>query len=207
MSVEALFTSYYKNNTWKGGGKETTCGSGSTLECTEKLRATLPGLFEKFNFNKVFDAPCGDYNWFQHLKCDVDYTGGEIVRDFIINNNRLYANDSTRFIHFDILNGMPPENQDAWLCRDCLIHFSFEHIYEFINNFIKSGIPYLLVSTYHTCEENVDITTGWFRPINLEIPPFNFPRAIEYLEDSTPNTRPRRIGLWHRDTLMGIKSE
>jgi len=72
----------------------------------------------------------------------------------------------------------------------------------YINNFIKSEIPYLLVSTYHTCEENIDITTGAGRPLNLEIHPFNFPRAIEYLDDSVKGTRPRKMGLWHRDALI-----
>ena len=200
-SVEMLFTDYYTNNVWTGGGQETVSGSGSTLKYTEKLRANLPELFEKYKIQRVFDAPCGDYNWFRHIVSNINYTGGDIVNDLIAKNNTQYANDKTKFIHFDILNDNPPGDYDLWICRDCLLHFSYRHIFEFIDNFKKSEIPYLLVSTYHECNENIDITTGAGRPLNLEIAPFFFPNAVEYIDDSMKGARPRKLGLWFRENI------
>lgn len=200
-SDEALFSDYYKNRVWSGGKGETVSGSGSTLRATGEIREGLPGLFRKYHIRKVFDAPCGDYNWFQHIEREgVLYTGGDIVQDLIAENRHKHQDENTRFVHFDIIKDRP-EDADLWLCRDVLLHFSFDNIQAFFNNFLASGIPYLLVSTYHTCKENLDIATGAGRELNLEIAPFNLPEPIDYVDEQSTGGRPRRLGLWRREEI------
>jgi len=45
-----------------------------------------------------------------------------------------------------------------------------------LRNIRRSGSAYLLVTTFPDRKENVDIITGNWRPLNMEKPPFNFPR-------------------------------
>jgi hypothetical protein len=202
--VEELFSDFYRNNTWSGGKGETVSGSGSTLEKTEKLRLGLPAMFEKYGIRRIFDAPCGDYNWFRHIERNgIHYTGGDIVRELVESNRENHTDELTDFIHFDILTGKPPE-ADVWFCRDTLLHFSFENIELFFRNYLNSGIPYLLVSTYHECSNNIDIPTGAGRELNLEIAPINLPPALDYVDDWNPGDRPKKMGLWSREAIHKV---
>ncbi len=91
---EKLFTNYYKKNTW--GDPESRSGTGSTLEHTARLRSQLPGFFEKYKIQSVLDAPCGDFNWLQHVeRGSLRYIGGDIVLPMIHENNRKFANATT----------------------------------------------------------------------------------------------------------------
>lgn len=203
-NLETLFSDFYDNKTWSGGKGETVSGSGSTLEKTQKLRNKLPRLFKEYDIETIFDAPCGDYNWFRYVERDAEkYIGGDIVQKLVEENRKKYANDNTRFIHFNILEDKAPQ-ADVWFCRDTLLHFSYDNIHRFLQNFVQSDIPYLLVSTYHECNENIDIPTGAGRPLNLEIPPFNLPPALDYLDDWDEGDRPKKMGLWSRGQLMNL---
>ena len=203
-SVEELFSDYYHNKTWSGGKNETASGSGSTLKKTKLLREGLPKLLDKYAVKTLFDAPCGDFNWFQYVeRASIAYIGGDIVKDLVEENSRRYADSTTRFLHFDILKDEAPE-ADVWFCREVLLHLSYELIFEFLGNFARSRISYLLVTTYHKFPENLDIPTGAGRPVNLEIAPFNLPAPIDFVEDHIGSRRPMRMGLWERETIARL---
>lgn len=183
-SIEQRFDEIYQTNFWLG---ESRSGTGSTLHATQNIRIHLPKLLEKFSIKKLFDAPCGDFNWmFQVLKnYKIDYLGADIVRDLIISNKKKYENDKTKFSQLDIrLDKLP--NSELMICRDCLFHFSYEDIYMFLKNFLSSEIKYLLLSS-HLNEEykfkNRDIVTGDFRNIDLFSEPFNFEKNYLYSFD------------------------
>ena len=61
QSAEEKFTWIYKTNHWSS--EESASGLGSTLKYTENLRRELPQLLRQYSLGKVFDAPCGDFNW------------------------------------------------------------------------------------------------------------------------------------------------
>ncbi len=202
-NIEELFSDYYQNRIWSGGKEETVSGSGSTLKSTKLLRDGLPKLLRKYDVKTILDAPCGDYNWFRHVNRDsIDYIGGDIVKELIEDNSK-YTNENTKFIHLDIIKGELPE-ADLWFCRDVLLHFPYDMIFELLRNFARSDIPYLLVSTYYTYSENMDIPAGASRPINLEVEPFNFPPPDDYVEDENIGRRQKRMGLWRRETIADI---
>ena len=79
-TAEQRFTWIYQNDYWQS--KESVSGTGSTLKYTENLRKELPSLFQKFGIHRVFDAPCGDFNWMSQLlrEVDVSYIGGGYCR-------------------------------------------------------------------------------------------------------------------------------
>ena len=68
VSNEDRFTWIYKNNYWQSN--ESASGTGSSLKNTENLRKELPALISKFSVQKIFDAPCGDFNWMGKVNLD-----------------------------------------------------------------------------------------------------------------------------------------
>ncbi|MCC6485863.1 MAG: class I SAM-dependent methyltransferase [Candidatus Hydrogenedentes bacterium] len=195
-----VFRHHYEFNRWRS--EESVSGPGSTLEHTENIRRVLPGLFEELGVSAILDAPCGDFNWFRMIewKKPITYTGGDIVEPLVARNQSLYGNPQTRFIHVDIVSGLLPE-ADLWLCRDCLPHLCYRDIWGAIINFIDSGIPHLLTSTYPECAKNYDIPSGADRDLNLLLPPFEFGEPLRAIDDWIAGTPVRQLGLWNRETL------
>lgn len=204
-SPEDRFTWIYQNNHWISD--ESASGLGSTLQYTENLRRELPGLFERFSIRRIFDAPCGDFNWMRHLLQTVgprvSYTGGDIVRPLIDAHNEHYSSDTVRFIHIDLITGTLPQ-ADLMICRDCLFHLSFADTRSVLRNFLDSGIPYLLTTTHTHLEDfsNKDIATGDFRLINLYAAPYHFPRdPLMVIQDWVAPDPERTMCLWSRDQV------
>jgi hypothetical protein len=112
----------------------------------------------------------------------IDYVGGDIVYDLIKKNKSKYQKKNINFINLDITTNTLP-CADLMICRDCLIHLSFKNIKKFFNNFKKSKIKYLLLTSYKLKEKesdfnNMDIENGDFREIDLSKPPFSLSEPI-----------------------------
>jgi SAM-dependent methyltransferase len=184
------------------GLPETECGYGSTLACTENLRAELPALLEERSIDSLLDAPCGDGNWMAHVAMPwVDYIGVDINRDHLAKaiQARRFAARTANFIELDILTEKLP-SADIMVCRDFLQHLPNAMIRVLLGNFLASAIKWLLVTTHHNAV-NEDITEpGMFRPLNLMRPPFAFPSPEAEIQD--PPGGARSLALWHRDAVM-----
>jgi hypothetical protein len=111
------------------------------------------------------------------------YIGVDIVSKLIEENNRKYASHNRQFLNFDITHDLLPK-ADLILCRDCFVHLSFADIHAAISNFKKSGSKYLLTTTFTNVTRNMDIKTGGWRPLNLEIEPFNLPKPILIINEN-----------------------
>jgi hypothetical protein len=88
---------------------------------------------------------------------------------------------------------------DLILCRDCLVHFSFENIRKALNRIKNSGATYLLATTFTGPRTNQDIQTGCWRKVNLQAPPFNFPEPIELINEKCTEGSAyadKSLGLW-----------
>ena len=187
-SIEKRFTYIYKTNYWNDC--ESKSGPGSNLRSAKNAIFHIPKIIKKFNIKKLFDAPCGDFNWMYQLKknVEIDYLGADIVEE-LISVNKKYENDKTKFIKLDIINEKLPE-ADLMICRDCLFHFSNKDIFKFLNNFLLSDIKYILLTGHLSKEpkiQNKDIITGDFRYIDLFSEPFNFKKEYIYSFDDKGN--------------------
>ena len=183
-SVEERFNKIYSTNYWFDN--ESRSGTGSSLRSTENIRFHLPKIIETFNIKKLFDAPCGDFNWMSQVlkSIEIDYLGSDIVKDLIVSNKK-YENDKIKFSKLDIIVDKLPTS-DLMICRDCLFHFSYNDIFLFLNNFLSSDIKYILLTSHLNTEhkfENKDIITGDFRKIDLFSKPFNFEKNYIYSFD------------------------
>jgi hypothetical protein len=201
-SPDKLFTDIYRDNKW--GNAESRSGSGSSLAQTEAVRQALPSLIEELGCRSLLDVPCGDFNWMKLLSLDVDYTGGDIVAELVESNQALYGNSRRRFLRIDLLRDRLPA-ADLMLCRDCLIHFSNTDAMRALSRIKESGVVYLLTTFYADRTENEDIPTGYMRPLNLTLPPFNFPPPLRIIDERCP--RPdfpdKQLGLWRVADLPG----
>jgi hypothetical protein len=169
---EMLFTEFYKTNTW--GSLESISGPGSELKYTKSIINALPILLKTFNIQSINDAPCGDFNFLKHVSFEnIRYYGFDIVKELIEVNKMKYGASNINFFHLDVLNEIMPYS-DLILSRDMFIHFSFADTSKAIQNFKNSGSLFLLTNTYPDIKKNLDIKTGCWRPINLEIEPYNF---------------------------------
>lgn len=190
-SSRRIFSGIYQNREWDTG--ETMSGPGSTLTFTIALRRELPELLKRWNIHLLMDAPCGDYHWMSQTKLEgIDYTGVDVVPELITLNQQKYPD--VCFIVADICKDPLPAT-DAVLCRDCFIHLSNKQIADALGNFKRNGIRYLITSTYPV-SFNEEIPTGYYRPVNMEIAPFNLPPPLELIRDFPDGEVERYLGVW-----------
>lgn len=203
-SASTVFHEYFDQKKWFDG--ETHSGRGSTLEYTRRLRLELPLLLEAFGIRSMLDAPCGDFNWMAHVALpeSVDYIGGDIVEGLIAHNRERFEGPRRSF---QVLNVMadPLPQVDVWMLRDCLFHFSFTDILKTLENFERSDIPLLLTTSYFAARRNLDVNTGGYRQLNLEIEPFGFPPPLAQIDDWVEGSGRRRLSLWHRRWLPDVQ--
>ncbi|MBA2626440.1 MAG: class I SAM-dependent methyltransferase [Gemmatimonadales bacterium] len=199
--LEKVFTSHYTTNHWKDA--ESVSGPGSTLAYTANLRRELPKLLDSLGVTSMLDAPCGDYNWFQHVRdaSAVEYTGGDIVEELVRRNRARYGNASTHFVRLDITRDPLPA-ADLLMCRDCLFHLAEQDIFRVLDNFRHSDIRWLLTSTHSKCERNVDISSGGFRELNLQLAPFALPEPVLMIDDWVEGFPVRQMALWEKLQLV-----
>ena len=181
LPLEDVFRDIYDRRRWRS--RETQSGKGSSRAATADIRRALPGLCARYKVRSLLDAACGDYSWMSSIELDLDrYVGLDIVPELIEEDSRRFASEGVRFELRNIcLDPLP--RADLILCRDCLVHLSEENVKKAIDNFIDSGSRYLLVTTFTRLQVNRDIVSGMWRPMNLEIPPYSFPPALEVIDE------------------------
>jgi hypothetical protein len=209
---QQLFTCIYKTNAW--GDPESASGPGSSLGQTKILRAEFPKMLKKFGIQTLLDAPCGDFNWMNAIKDELSlnlYIGVDIVPDIIRSNITKHgANGKRIFMHKNIIEDELPQ-ADAVICRDCLTHMPYSDIWAALKNFKKSGIKYLLISTYPNRSTNIDLRIEHlfnllrYRPLNFQREPFNFPAPLWIINEGNTegngNIADKSLALWRIEDL------
>jgi hypothetical protein len=203
QSPREVFTSIAAANAW--GNAESISGHGSSTDQTAEIVRLLPSIFQEFSITSVFDIPCGDFNWFRRIiSPGIAYLGGDIVEGIVERNARLFPGEGIRFTNFDLLT-QTPEPTDLVFCRDCLVHLSLSDASTAIANIARSGSKYFMTTTFPMEEENEDIQTGGWRPLNFLLPPFSFPPPLLLINERCTEMdgvfADKSLGLWKLDNL------
>lgn len=198
-----VFESIAQNSTWIS--EESLSGIGSTMEQTRGIIQQLPAFLAKWNITSLLDAPCGDFNWMQHVNLrGISYTGGDIVPTIAERNQARFGSDMRTFQVLDLMSS-PLGSHDLLFCRDCLVHLSCDHIRLVIQNLRSSGIRYLLTTHFPEEPANEDIVTGGWRPLNLTLEPFFFPEPLDLLVESCTEMNgafaDKSLALWEVGSL------
>ena len=200
--IKDVFTDIYHRRGF--GGMESFSGEGSDVLRTTHLREELGRLFQSLGIKTLLDIPCGDFNWMRKVDLTgIRCTGADVVEELVRGNSKLYTGLlGVDFQVLDITTDNLPQ-VDLILCRDCLVHFSFENVFKALENVCWSGSVFLLTTTFPATHKNVDIITGKWRTLNLEIPPFNLPPPMLLVNEQCPvvdtdgSTYPdKSLGLW-----------
>lgn len=203
LHMQKIFEKIYDLHHWYD--EESKSGPGASLKQTKKVRTILSTVLKELNIKSLLDIPCGDFNWMKEVNLtQYDYTGADIVNDIIKQNEAIYSGARKRFMWRDITSSPLPQ-ADLVFCRDCLVHFSYSDILKAINNIKKSGSKFLLTTTFPS-RTNEDITTGSWRPINLETPPFHFPKPLglfnENCTEGYGQYTDKSLALWKVDDIF-----
>ena len=205
QSPEQIFTDIYRNKAWGAG--DSASGAGSSVQQTRDLVAALPVVFAAHEVSTVLDIPCGDFHWMQHVDLrGIDYVGADIVQDLIDANTARHTREHVRFEKLDLLRSPLPQ-VDLIVCRDCLVHFSFDDVFRALQAICDSGSSYLLTTTFTDKRRNRDIATGQWRPLNLQVAPFHLPAPLQLLRERCTEGdgayADKSLGLWRVDDIRG----
>src|SRR6478672_5607945 len=143
--MEPIFRRAYRDNIW--GDPESVSGPGSGRDRTLAIRDQIPKLLIELRVESLLDAGCGDFNWMKEIQLPVErYVGIDIVPELISHNQTNYGDGRKAFVCGDIARDELMWS-DVILCRDCLVHFSFEDVWTALRNFKRSQSLYLLTTT------------------------------------------------------------
>lgn len=204
LDLAARFERIQQTNLW--GAPTSVSGLGSEDRATTEIREALPGLLQRVGARSLLDAPCGDAGWIGSMQLEIDYTGIDIVPSLIEANSARAARGELRgrFLVADITRGSLPAC-DVILCRDCLVHLSFQNIARAIARFRASGAQFLFVTTFAEWEDNRDCEDGDWRALNMTKAPFHWPAPRELIDERCDEGgggwRDKSIGLWRLDEL------
>ncbi|MGI5149926.1 class I SAM-dependent methyltransferase [Plantactinospora sp. CA-294935] len=201
---DEIFTYIHRTNLW--GSSESTSGEGSELGATAVLRAEIPALLRRLGVKVMLDAPCGDFGWMRHVDLSTldRYIGADIVADIVDRNNARYADEHRRFELLDLSRDRLPR-ADLVLCRDCLVHLTYDQIRRVLANIKASGAEYVLMTTFVEIDTNADAATGDWRPLNFQLPPFCLPEPlcviVEGCTEAGGAYADKTLGLWRAADL------
>ena len=196
--VRLAFTRHWERRDWDE--PETVSGRGSSLQSTAAIRRELPRLFAELGVRSVVDAGCGDFHWFSTLPVELDsYLGIEVVEGLAAANQERYGDRRRRFTSLDVIRD-PLPSADLILCRDCLVHLKNHQVSAALRNFRRSGSRFLLTTTFTGAHPNADVPLGGWRPLNLELPPFELGPPLEVISEaeSVEDSRyaDKSLALW-----------
>ncbi|MDN3506139.1 MAG: glycosyltransferase [Simkaniaceae bacterium] len=182
---ESVFTNIYESAEWgkneKGKGFS---GLGSTLENAKPYINCLEKFIAENQIHSIVDLGCGDWTFSKHVNWNgLDYTGVDVVKFLINENQKKYSNNHIHFVHADGADFELPEG-DLLICKDVLQHLSNEDVLKITKQFHKFKHCLITNDTNQTnpFKMNENIDSGGLRPLDLTKPPFNLfgQKILEY---------------------------
>ena len=179
LSPADAFRQAYRTNLWGGG--ESPSGPGSSLDQTAGLRQAIPELCGRYEVTTLLDLPCGDGHWMGRVALPgIRYLGADLLPEVVA--RAAARNPERTFLQLDLTTSpLPPA--DLLLCRDCLVHLSFNNIQRALARLRGSGSRLLIATTFTDHDRNEDAIDGDWRLLNLERAPFALPPPIAIINE------------------------
>lgn len=198
-SNEQLCTTQYSTHSY--GCSETPSGQCATLERTKELREHLPTLLQTLNITSILDAGCGDWTWMSQVPLEsIQYIGAELVDDLLLVLQR-YSSETVSFQKLDIVED-PPVEADLWLCRDVLCFYPYAEIKRCLQHFVESNSKYIAITSIDRLEPNQDGLKGYWRPLNLMLPPFSLPPPDHSCPDGEQWFRKKHLMVFNKEQIQ-----
>ena len=183
-------------------------GPGSTLRATVAIREQLPGLLKSLGVLSLLDVPCGDQHWIHKAGLNVRYVGGDVDLALIGRNRDRFPENV--YLCLDVTRDWLPQS-DAILCRDLLVHLTFDQIRAAMQNILASGAKWLL-ATHFPGRVNVEIGPGtWeeaWRPLDLTAEPIGLPAPRYVINERCTwghgAFADKSLGVWDLDEVSTV---
>lgn len=200
--IRSVFTKLYFEPVAE---RDSLSGSGSDLIQTAAIAREIPRVVGELGIETMLDAPCGDFYWMRHVKLNLTkYVGVDVIRELVMRNAERFGGNGRLFMCLDVTTDKLPQ-VDMIFSRDMTVHLSNNDAIAALRNFKRSKSEYLLTTTFPETEENEDILTGEWRPMNLQRPPFNFPEPLRLINEGCTEDGGRytdkSLGLWRMSDL------
>lgn len=169
-------------------------GPGSTIEVTTPARAWLERILTDYDITTMLDAPCGDFQWMQHVNLGgVDYTGWDVQPD-IVDRNRLQHPRYT-FKQMNLLTVRRIPKVDLIWCRDFVMHLPVDAAVRVVNK-LANAATFLAVTNHPGVDNTIELPPEghdgrpgyWCRGLDLEAPPFNLTKRIDAVVEAQDGT-------------------
>ena len=139
-TTEEVFTGIYEKKQWGGAQEDFCSGTGSTDEkiVSRYIAVVTDKAFSEGFMGRAFvDLGCGDFRVGRQLLplCST-YIGVDIVKPLIRRNQQMYGNETTSFVHLDIINDELPDG-DVCFIRQVLQHLSNQEIIAVLQKLVK----------------------------------------------------------------------
>lgn len=169
----------------------------SSVGYTSHIRDNLWPLFEKHKITSMFDGGCNDCTWASLLDSRIKYSGGDISPSLIERAKTQYPHLDVTV--FDITTDKFP-HVDVLFVRDVTIHLNDSDKKRFLENWLDSGIPWLLTTTEPVQKTNMDFVYSPdqfpFEFLNWQAKPWSFPNPVDRIVEQPGYTR--CLALWNR---------
>jgi hypothetical protein len=152
----------------------------------------------------MFDSGCNDCAWASRWEDSILYSGGDISLSMV-------SEAWNNFPHLDVIlhdaTTDPFPAVDVIFSRDVAIHLNDGDKKKLINNWLLSGVPWLMITQDETVDENRDFEYDDrfpLAPVNWCIRPWNFPVPVDRVYEIKNSARGRCMALWHRNQIQGL---
>ena len=169
--MRKTFEEIYARNTWGNGS-----GEGSHPRHTAGYIAFLQGFLAEHRVRSVVDFGCGDWQFSQLIDWSgIRYTGFDIVRPVVEENQRRFASDNVGFRLIPD-GGVELPAADLLIVKDVLQHWSDEAVHAFLPTIRR--FPLALITNCANPRGptvNRPIGDGGFRCLDLRAAPYHRP--------------------------------
>lgn len=172
VQARAVFSDIYAHNRWGQGS-----GSGSAASQNIEYRHFIEKFLITNDIRSVLDFGCGDWQFSRYVDWgNAQYLGIDIVKSVIEGNKSRYGSDTIHFEEFAEFDKIP--DVDLVICKDVFQHVSIDVCFAYIENLVHKSRFLLITNDIGPADRiNIPITTGDWRPIRLDLPPFNLNTA------------------------------
>ena len=176
-----VFDTIYKYNLWIFGS-----GPGSLAINNKPYINFLNKFLKKHDIKSVIDIGCGDWQISENIDWSgIKYLGIDTVENVIDKNVKSYTKDNIKFMCKNITEYDTIPNSELYIIKDVFQHLSNSDIDTIMNILKKKKFKYILiVNDITNINTNIDIQNGLYRPLDMNIEPFNFKmeNIFEYRE-------------------------
>jgi hypothetical protein len=182
MEMRSAFETIYEHDLWTHSS-----GPGSILQFNLPYMKFLESFITANSIRSISDIGCGDFQFMNQVDfAGAVYDGYDLVSSVITAAQALHGSGNVRF---HIMPDDPNEldGGDLAIVKDVLIHLDNAHAQQLIDALIVKFQFVLVVNNVakDPSSYNMEIEPGKFRPVDVSLPPFNYPCAtvLRYSQD------------------------